>query len=205
MDAMGEAVVARAVKVTGPSRPSFDDVYDAERRAIVRLAALLVGSQAIAEELAQDAFLRLFERFDNVDNPPGFHGRSVVVSPEGGRVSLPNQDVLERVANSLALTSATDLEDLRAEVDGRIAELPVLASAETSIGTIDVPGDGEFVRLCLRRSDLTEPGCNTTPYGSGRSPGGTALASAEWTVDGTWSVAVASQGDHPSRLSRGRG
>src|SRR5690606_20864956 len=57
---------------------AFDDVYRAERPAVVRLAALLVGSQAVAEELAHDAFLRLFERFDEVENPPGFL-RTVVV------------------------------------------------------------------------------------------------------------------------------
>jgi RNA polymerase sigma factor (sigma-70 family) len=59
-------------------RSSFDDVYTAESRAIVGLASLLVGSQAVAEELAQDAFLRLFERFDDVTNPAGFL-RTVVV------------------------------------------------------------------------------------------------------------------------------
>lgn len=61
-----------------PVRSSFDDVYAAESRAIVALAALLVGSQAVAEELAQDAFLRLFERFDEVTSPAGFL-RTVVV------------------------------------------------------------------------------------------------------------------------------
>ena len=71
-------VVATPEHVGGPGRSAFDDVYRAERSAIVRLAALLVGSQAVAEELAHDAFLRLFERFDDVENPPGFL-RTVVV------------------------------------------------------------------------------------------------------------------------------
>jgi RNA polymerase sigma factor (sigma-70 family) len=61
-----------------PVPSSFDDVYCAESRSIVRLAALLVGSQAIAEELAHDAFLRLLEHFDSVRNPAGFL-RTVVV------------------------------------------------------------------------------------------------------------------------------
>lgn len=58
--------------------PSFDDVYGTELEAIVRLAALLVRSHAVAEELAQDAFVRLFQHFDEVDNPAGFL-RTVVV------------------------------------------------------------------------------------------------------------------------------
>jgi RNA polymerase sigma factor (sigma-70 family) len=78
MDAMGEQAMVGASRGTRPAPSPFDLVYDAERPAVVRLAALLVGSQAVAEELAQDAFMRLLERFDDVDNPPGFL-RTVVV------------------------------------------------------------------------------------------------------------------------------
>jgi RNA polymerase sigma factor (sigma-70 family) len=78
MDVRGEAALAGSEGVAGPTRSSFDDVYGAELRPIVGLAALLVGSQAVAEELAHDAFLRLFERFEQVDNPAGFL-RTVVV------------------------------------------------------------------------------------------------------------------------------
>ncbi|HMJ77247.1 MAG TPA: sigma-70 family RNA polymerase sigma factor [Iamia sp.] len=56
----------------------FDAVYVAERPAIVRLAFLLVRDRAVAEELAQEAFLRLFAHFATVENPPGFL-RTVVV------------------------------------------------------------------------------------------------------------------------------
>jgi DNA-directed RNA polymerase specialized sigma24 family protein len=78
MTMRGEVVVATPEQRRRPGRSAFDDVYRAERSAVVRLAALLVGSQAVAEELAQDAFLRLLERFDHVENPPGFL-RTVVV------------------------------------------------------------------------------------------------------------------------------
>lgn len=56
----------------------FDEVYSSEVLAITRLAFLLVRTQAVAEELAQDAFLRLYERLDEVENPAGFL-RTVVV------------------------------------------------------------------------------------------------------------------------------
>jgi RNA polymerase sigma factor (sigma-70 family) len=71
-------VSAEPEDVAGPVRSSFDEVYATESRAIIGLAALLVGSQEVAEELAQDAFLRLFEHFDEVTNPAGFL-RTVVV------------------------------------------------------------------------------------------------------------------------------
>jgi DNA-directed RNA polymerase specialized sigma24 family protein len=61
-----------------PAVVGFDQVYEAELMAVVRLAFLLVRSQALAEELAHDAFLRLYERFGSVDNPAGFL-RTVVV------------------------------------------------------------------------------------------------------------------------------
>jgi RNA polymerase sigma factor (sigma-70 family) len=72
MDGSGEAALAGSERAVGPARSSFDDVYGSELRSIVGLAALLVGSQAVAEELAHDAFVRLFEHFDRVDNPAGF-------------------------------------------------------------------------------------------------------------------------------------
>ena len=56
----------------------FEAVYAAERAEVARLAFLLVRSGAVAEELAQEAFLRLYQRFPLVENPPGFL-RTVVV------------------------------------------------------------------------------------------------------------------------------
>jgi RNA polymerase sigma factor (sigma-70 family) len=57
---------------------SFDSVYSRERLALTRLAYLLVRSMPVAEELAQEAFVRLYERFDRVDNPAGFLRTAVV-------------------------------------------------------------------------------------------------------------------------------
>jgi RNA polymerase sigma factor (sigma-70 family) len=61
-----------------PSVVGFDQVYEAELMPVIRLAFLLVRSQARAEELAHDAFLRLYERFGSVDNPAGFLRTAVV-------------------------------------------------------------------------------------------------------------------------------
>jgi DNA-directed RNA polymerase specialized sigma24 family protein len=45
---------------------------------ITRLAFLLVRSQAVAEDLAHHAFVRLYEHRDDVYNPPGFVRTAVV-------------------------------------------------------------------------------------------------------------------------------
>jgi RNA polymerase sigma factor (sigma-70 family) len=57
---------------------AFDAVYAAEHVAMVRLAFLLVRSQPVAEELTQEAFLRLWANFGSVESPSGFL-RTVVV------------------------------------------------------------------------------------------------------------------------------
>ncbi len=45
---------------------------------MVRLAALLVGSDAVAEELVQDAFVAVHRRWASVTNPGGYLRTSVV-------------------------------------------------------------------------------------------------------------------------------
>lgn len=58
--------------VTTPARQRFDQAYATEILDVTRLAFLLVSSQAVAEELAHDAFLRFYERLEQVENPAGF-------------------------------------------------------------------------------------------------------------------------------------
>ena len=58
---------------------SFDDVYRRESVPMVRLAVLLVGSQELAEEIVQDAFAQLFERWEGVERP-GAYLRTCVVN-----------------------------------------------------------------------------------------------------------------------------
>lgn len=55
-----------------PISADFDHVYTTERLAVTRLAFLIVRSMPVAEEVAQEAFVRLYERFETVDNPAAF-------------------------------------------------------------------------------------------------------------------------------------
>jgi RNA polymerase sigma factor (sigma-70 family) len=57
---------------------TFDEVFAAERAPMVRAAFLIVGSQAVAEEIAQDAFAGLYVRFDEVENPAAYARTAVV-------------------------------------------------------------------------------------------------------------------------------
>jgi RNA polymerase sigma factor (sigma-70 family) len=56
----------------------FDVVFQGQRLAIIRLAYLLVRVEPVAEELAQEAFLRLYANFGDVENPAGYLRTAVV-------------------------------------------------------------------------------------------------------------------------------
>lgn len=56
----------------------LETLFVAERVPMVRLATLMVGSRSIAEEVVQDAFTSVSERWDGLDRP-GAYLRTVVV------------------------------------------------------------------------------------------------------------------------------
>jgi RNA polymerase sigma-70 factor (sigma-E family) len=64
----------------GPDRSDagFARVYASEHARLVRLAALLLGSTAVAEDVVQDAFARLHDRLGRVDCPPAWLRTAVV-------------------------------------------------------------------------------------------------------------------------------
>jgi RNA polymerase sigma-70 factor (ECF subfamily) len=61
---------------------SFDDFFRAEYARVVGLAAVLCGRRAVAEELAQDAFVSAYRHWDRVAgyDDPGAWVRRVVVN-----------------------------------------------------------------------------------------------------------------------------
>ena len=60
------------------NQAEFERLFVVERMPMVRLAALLVGSRAIAEEVVQDAFAAVSERWDGLDRPGGYLRTAVV-------------------------------------------------------------------------------------------------------------------------------
>lgn len=51
---------------------TFDGFFRDSYSRTVRLARLLTGSASVAEDLAQEAFMRIHRRFDLLDNPGGY-------------------------------------------------------------------------------------------------------------------------------------
>jgi hypothetical protein len=124
-------------------------------------------------------------------------GRSVIIEPlSGSSAQATNREQLEQVALSLTVAGEADLEALRDQAETNIAALPVVASGETTIGTVEVHGEGSFVRACLKRSLDGSPNCPAEAISGGSGAADRLMTSADWTVDGTWYVVVASTVDH---------
>ena len=61
--------VSQAFENSGSSPVlSFEILFRAQRLGMVRLAHLITGSNAVAEEVVQEAFIRLHEHWDRADN-----------------------------------------------------------------------------------------------------------------------------------------
>jgi RNA polymerase sigma factor (sigma-70 family) len=60
---------------------AFEDFFEVERRPLYRALCLMTGDPGEAEEIEQDAFLHLWERWDRVrgmDHPSGYLYRSAL-------------------------------------------------------------------------------------------------------------------------------
>jgi RNA polymerase sigma factor (sigma-70 family) len=62
----------------GSAVASLEDLYRLRYDPMVRLAALLLGSDASAEEVVQDCFIRLGRRWDRVQQPIAYLRAAVV-------------------------------------------------------------------------------------------------------------------------------
>src|SRR5437773_9715963 len=61
--------------------PSFESFYEAERDGLFGALVLITGNRHEAEEVAQDAFLALWERWDRVsglEDPTGYLYRTAM-------------------------------------------------------------------------------------------------------------------------------
>jgi RNA polymerase sigma-70 factor (sigma-E family) len=55
-----------------PATESFEVVFRRESVRMIRLAYLMVGSAPLAEEVVQDAFARLLERWEGIEQPAAY-------------------------------------------------------------------------------------------------------------------------------------
>jgi DNA-directed RNA polymerase specialized sigma24 family protein len=56
----------------GDPPAAFEDLFREVRPGMLRTAYLIVGSRAVAEEMVQEAFVRLYRHYEGVENPGGY-------------------------------------------------------------------------------------------------------------------------------------
>ena len=61
-----------------PTPDLLDELYRSHRDAMVRLAHLVTGSNLAAQDLVQDAFVKIGPRLATIENPGGYLRRVVV-------------------------------------------------------------------------------------------------------------------------------
>ena len=82
---------------------SFEEIYRTCYVRLTRAAHLLTGSNEVAEEVVQDAFVALYPRFGTVENPGGYLYRSVV---NGCRTWARRRATADRLARAEPATAA---------------------------------------------------------------------------------------------------
>jgi RNA polymerase sigma-70 factor (sigma-E family) len=95
----------------------FVDLYRGAYAPMVRLAHLLTAADPAAEELVQDAFLRVRSRWDQVDNPSAYVRAAVVNACRNHQ----RRRVLERRHRAVVVRTAEDAPD---ELRDAITALP---------------------------------------------------------------------------------
>jgi RNA polymerase sigma factor (sigma-70 family) len=60
------------------SRSAFEQIYSERYRPMVQLASGMVDRRTVAEDIVQDSFRQLWQRWDEVDQPVGYLRTSVV-------------------------------------------------------------------------------------------------------------------------------
>jgi RNA polymerase sigma factor (sigma-70 family) len=69
--------LADQVPAEVPAQPlTFEELFADQHERLYRALYLIVGNSHEAEELMQDAFVRVLERWDRIDNPAGYLYRS---------------------------------------------------------------------------------------------------------------------------------
>ncbi|MGZ4683549.1 MAG: RNA polymerase sigma factor [Acidimicrobiales bacterium] len=101
----------------GTETSSPDALFRLEQPGMVRLAVLLVGSRAQAEEIVQDGFSVVLQRWDTLDRP-GAYLCTVVVN--GCRMALRRRETEQRHRDldpPLPVDSPAELVELHAALD----------------------------------------------------------------------------------------
>ncbi len=113
---------------TAEARGKLAELYARHAPDAVRLAYLLTGNAALAEDIAQEAFVRVVTRFHDLRSPDSFHWylrRTVVnLTNSSFRRAKLERTVLARRAAAPPGPSPQDAVEERHEMWARLQRLP---------------------------------------------------------------------------------
>jgi RNA polymerase sigma-70 factor (ECF subfamily) len=133
--------LARQVDADATTRAlTFEDLFDEQHERLYRALYLIVGNKHEAEELMQDAFVKVLERWDRIDNPAGYLYRSALNSTRSRfrRLQLAAKRTLSPGEPEDPFAAA----DLRDQVVRSLRALPERQRAAlVLLDLIDLPSD----------------------------------------------------------------
>jgi len=95
----------------------FEEFYRREHVGQVRRAALMVGRIGLAEDFVHDAFIAVYDRWDDLDNPGAYLNRAVL---NGCRDHWRRQDSQGRALGRLDAPGRSAEHDILWDVLGRL-------------------------------------------------------------------------------------
>ena len=115
--------LAQQVQAEATAEPlTFEDLFADQHERLYRALYLIVGNSHEAEELMQDAFLRVLERWERIDNPAGYLYRSALNSTRSRFRRL--QLAAKRTLSPGEPEDPFAVADLRDQVVRSLRELP---------------------------------------------------------------------------------
>lgn len=103
------------------SATDFDDLFEAEWQPMVRLGVLMVDSRAVAEEVVQEAFAAVAERWSDLERPGAYLRTSVV---NGCRMVLRRRETQRRLEPPQPITPVDDARSDLVELHDALRTLP---------------------------------------------------------------------------------
>jgi RNA polymerase sigma-70 factor (ECF subfamily) len=147
-----EGDVSRVVVAPVP----FEEFYQREERHLFGAMCLITGSRHEAEDITQEAFVRVWERWDgvqSVENPSGYLYRTAM---NVFRMRFRRAKIAARgMARAVAKTDDLDVFEARFDLDRGLAELtPRQRAAIVLTELLDLPSAEAGVALGIKASTV---------------------------------------------------
>jgi RNA polymerase sigma-70 factor (ECF subfamily) len=128
-DSVGTRDTSHAHRAVGSAEHvvTFEQLFESEHPAVLRMAYLMLGRTGEAEEVAQEAFTELLLRWESIRNPEGFL-RTVAVNRcrDIGRRRTVRDRALRRIRTREAPIAGDYLIDALQQLDPHLREVVVL-------------------------------------------------------------------------------